>query len=112
MSTPVDERTRLRAAGRAKAASARTAEFFRSCLKFPTRSTGCLVADVRGPRGSTCQQPPAKDQLHRQLDAYLDAGLTKFVISTAAVDRGWCGLGVSALVGAVTAALFGVCEDI
>ena len=32
--------------------------------------------------------------------------------STAAVDRGWCGLGVSAQVGAVTAALFGVCEYI
>ena len=28
------------------------------------------------------------------------------------LDRGWCGLGVSAQVGAVTAALFGVCEYI
>ena len=31
--------------------------------------------------------------------------------STAAVDRDWGGLGVSALVRAVTAALFRVCED-
>ena len=42
----------------------------------------------------------------------LDGGREPLVsLSTAAVDRDLGALGVSALVGAVTAALFGVCED-
>jgi len=52
----------------------------------------------------------------RQLPEALEAGdVTAFPAdlrtSTAAVDRDWGGLGVSALVRAVTAALFRVCED-